>query len=348
MAQKYKTATVFGGTGFVGMQIVRELAAKGVLIKVATRVPERAYFLKPCGNVGQVVPVQCDYNDPKSVAKAVEGSDIVVNCIGVLFEKGGQTFQKAHVDIPSSIAKAAKKAGVKSFVHISALGVDKASSKYAESKLEGEKAVFSNFKNAVILRPSIVFGEDDNFFNMFAGMSKVLPALPLIGGGETKFQPVFVGDVADAVMAAIDSLEARGQVYELGGPEILSFKELFELMFEYTQRVVPLVPLPFALAKVQATFLSLLPKPLLTRDQVESLKTDNVVGDDALTLADLGVNATALDLVLPNYLEYDYVVINTDIEEAIRKAQLILDGERLKRHRTQGISDFVRGLKDGL
>lgn len=307
MAQDYKTATVFGGTGFVGTQIVRELAAKGVLVKVATRVPERAYFLKPCGNVGQVVPVQCMYGDPKSVAKAVEGSDIVVNCIGVLFEKGGQTFQKAHVDIPSSIAKAAKKAGAKSLVHISALGVDQATSKYAESKLEGEKAVFSNFKNAVILRPSIVFGENDNFFNMFAGMSKVLPALPLIGGGETKFQPVFVGDVADAVMAVIESGDAAnvsaGKVYELGGPEVLSFKALFELMFEYTQCRVPLVPLPFGLAKVQATFLSLLPKPLLTRDQVESLKTDNIVGEDALTLLDLGVNATALDSVLPNYLE---------------------------------------------
>lgn len=302
MTRDYKTATIFGGTGFVGRQIVRELAAKGIRIKIATRVPERAYFLKPCGNVGQVVPFACDYSDAKSIAKAIEGSDIVVNCIGILYENGRQKFEAAHVELPIKIAKAVKKTGAANFVHISALGVDQGTSKYAQSKLAGEKGVISAFKDTVILRPSIIFGEDDNFFNMFAGMSKVLPVLPLIGGGETKFQPVFVGDVADAAIAAIDNADAKGEIFELGGPEVLSFKALFEKMFEYTARPVPLVPLPFKLAKLQAMFLSLLPKPLLTRDQVESLKTDNVVGEDALSLKDLGVTPTALDLILPAYL----------------------------------------------
>lgn len=302
MSKHHKTATVFGGTGFVGTQIVRELAARGLRVKVATRVPERAYFLKPCGAVGQIVAVQCNYDDPQSIAAAVAGSDIVVNCIGVLYERGGQTFQKAHVDVPVRIAKAASKAGVERFVHISALGVDAGTSKYAQSKLDGEKGVFANYKNAVILRPSIIFGEDDDFFNKFAAMSKILPVLPLIGGGETKFQPVFVGDVADAVMAAIDQPEAQGKVYALGGPEVLSFKELFERMFAYTKRPVYLMPMSFGLAKFQAVFLSLLPVPLLTRDQVESLKTDNMVPEDLPGLADLGVNATALDVVLPRYL----------------------------------------------
>ncbi|MGH1397678.1 MAG: complex I NDUFA9 subunit family protein [Alphaproteobacteria bacterium] len=302
MTANYKTATIFGGTGFVGKQIVRELAAKGFRVKVATRVPERAYFLKPYGNVGQVVPFQCDYSDPKSITQAIEGSEIVVNCIGILFENARQKFQGVHVDLPVRIAKAASKAGVSSFVHISALGCDTGTSKYAQSKLEGEQGVFSNFKNAVILRPSIIFGEDDNFFNMFAGMSTVLPILPLIGGGTTKFQPVYVGDVADAVIAATNDANTHGKIYALGGPEVMSFKALFEKMFEYTQNPVPLVPVPFGLAKLQAFFLSLLPTPLLTRDQVESLKTDNIVAGDALTLIDLGVNATALDMILPNYL----------------------------------------------
>lgn len=302
MAVQNKVATVFGGTGFVGTQVVRELAARGILVKVATRVPERAYFLKPCGSVGQVVPFSCDYNDPISIAKAIEGSDIVVNCIGILFEKGHQSFQKAHVDIPERIARCCAEAGVKSFVHISALACDLGTSKYAQSKLAGEQAVMGNFPEAAILRPSIIFGEDDDFFNRFACLSKILPVLPLIGGGETKFQPVYVGDVADAVMVAIDNAGARGKIYELGGPGVYTFKALYEKMFEYTKRPVALVSLPFGLAKVQAFFMGVLPKPPLTRDQVESLKTDNVVSDEALTLEDLGISPTGMDVILPTYL----------------------------------------------
>jgi len=302
MARNYKTATVFGGTGFVGTQIVRELAKRDIIVKVATRVPERAYFLKPCGAVGQVVPVQCDYKEMGSVAAAIKGSDYVVNCVGVLFEKGSQTFERAHVDIPEAIAKASAEAGVQSLVHISALAVERGTSQYAKSKVKGEQAVLASFPNASILRPSVVFGEGDEFFNMFAGMAKFLPALPLIGGGETKFQPVYVGDVADAAIAALMDDNAKGKIYELGGPETLSFEGIYKKLFEYTGQSPILFPLPFGAAKVQAFFMGLLPKPPLTRDQVESLKTDNVMNEGALGLKDLGVNPTALDVILPTYL----------------------------------------------
>ena len=302
MVHNYKTATVFGGTGFVGTQIVRELARRDIVVKVATRVPERAYFLKPCGSVGQIVPVACNYSDSKSVAQAIEGSDYVVNCIGVLYEKGSQTFERAHVEIPSIIAKACKKKNVKSFVHISALAVERGHSNYAQSKVAGEKAVKKAFPQATILRPSVIFGEGDEFFNMFAGMAKILPALPLIGGGETKFQPVYVGDVADAAIVALDRADAQGHVYELAGPQTLNFKEIYEKMFEYTRQDRFLIPLPYGLAKVQAFFMGVLPKPPLTRDQIESLKTDNVMNEGALGLSDLGVNPTALDIILPTYL----------------------------------------------
>ncbi|MCB1532271.1 MAG: complex I NDUFA9 subunit family protein [Alphaproteobacteria bacterium] len=308
MTLKNKVATVFGGTGFIGTQVVRELAKRGVTVKVATRVPERAYFLKPAGAVGQVVPFACNYGDDSSLAQAVSGSDYVVNCVGILYERGRmRRFNRIHTDLPEVIAQACKKAGVERFVHISALGCDTGTSKYAKSKLAGEKAVLKAYKTATILRPSVVFGEDDDFFNMFAHMARFVPVLPLIGGGETRFQPVFVGDVADAAMAALErpalgDSNPQGNIYELGGPDVLSFKEIYELLFDYTQRPRPLVKLPFWAAKIEAFFLQFLPKPLLTPDQVESLKTDTVVGKKALTLVDLGVNATALRSILPRYL----------------------------------------------
>jgi len=302
-----KTATVFGGTGFIGTQVVRELAAKGVTVKVSTRVPESAYFLRPCGTVGQIVPFACDYSE-KSIASAVENSDFVVNCIGILYERRKrQTFQRAHIDIPEVIAREAQRAGVKRLVHISALACERGTSKYAQSKRDGEIAVLNQFHDAVILRPSVVFGENDEFFNMFARMVQILPSfipLPLIGGGKTKFQPVFVGDVADSVMAGLYNSETSGQIYELGGPETVDFKGIYQRLFDEIYRTQSLIPVPFCMAKVQAFFMSLLPKPLLTRDQVESLKTDNVMNEKALGLKDLGINPTAMDSVLPTYLEY--------------------------------------------
>ena len=303
MAQTNKIATVFGGTGFVGRQVVRELAKRGITVKIATRVPERAYFLRPCGVVGQIVPFACDYTSADSISRAVAGSDYVVNCIGILFERGKrQTFSKAHIETAGAIAAACTAHRVKRFVQISSLGVDKAGSEYAKSKRAGEALIQSRFPNAVILRPSVIFGEDDSFFNMFARMAKIFPALPLIGGGHTKFQPVYVGDVADAVMAVLEHDDAQGRIFELGGPEVVTFRQIYERLFCYTGTPRPLVNLPFGLAKIQAFFMGVLPHPPLTPDQVESLKTDNVVSPDALTLADLGLTPTPMDLILPTYL----------------------------------------------
>lgn len=306
--KQQEIATVFGGTGFIGRQIVRELAKAGYVVKVATRVPEGAYFLKPYGHVGQIVPFSCDYDEPASIAAAVDQAGIVVNCIGILYEKKRGAFEKAHVRIPEEIARACKKSKVRRFVHISALGADKGTSKYARTKLAGEKAVKKAFKDVTILRPSVVFGPEDSFFNMFAEMSRYMPVLPLIGGGKTKFQPVYVGDVADAMMAAATLPVAGeqnpcGRTYELGGPEIVTFAEIYERLFSYTGRRRCLVSLPFGLAKVQAGFMNLLPHPPLTPDQVESLKTDNIVSPGAAGLDALGITPTSMEMILPDYLE---------------------------------------------
>jgi len=304
MSREQKIATIFGGTGFLGRHVVRRLAKAGYVVKVATRVPERAYFLRPCGTPGQVVPFACDYNDPQALAAAVADADVVVNCIGILYEKKKNVFTRVHTEVPRALAAACASAGVKNFIHVSALGVDKATSRYAASKRDGEKAVRDAFPAAVILRPSVIFGPEDNFFNMFAELSRYSPVLPLIGGGKTKFQPVYVGDVADAVMASIDNVEAAGKVYELGGPDVVSFREIYERLFAATGRRCHLMSLPFGVAKIQATFLQLLPQPLLTRDQVESLKTDNVVSAGTLGLANLGLNSHAMSGILPDYLAY--------------------------------------------
>jgi uncharacterized protein YbjT (DUF2867 family) len=302
-----KTACIFGGTGFIGRQVVRELAQRGVRIKVATRIPECGYFLKPYGSVGQIVPIQCNYNDPASIQQLVRGCDYVVNCIGILYERKKNAFKRVHTDLPANIAKACADEGVERFVHISALGVEEGSSKYAKSKLEGEKAIFANFPAASILRPSVVFGEDDAFFNKFAKLSMVMPFLPLIGGGKTKFQPVFVGDVADAVikaltLPAIGPADPQGKIYELGGPDVATFKDLYGTLFYYIRRKRKLINLSWPVAKIQASFLSLLPNPLLTRDQVESLKTNTVVTGRYYTFANLGINPTSMHTVLPVYL----------------------------------------------
>ncbi len=300
-----KIATVFGGTGFVGRQIVMELARRGYTIKVATRIPESAYFLKPYGAVGQVVPFACDYSDPQSILEAVKGADYVVNCIGILYERRRSKFRKAHVDTPAMIAKACNDGGVSRFVHISALGCDKGTSKYAKSKFEGEQAVLGNFPDATLLRPSIIFGEDDGFFNMFAELSRYLPVLPLIGGGKTKFQPIYVTDVVECVIKALIEPSAKytGKTFELGGVDVIDFKEVYELLFKYTGRKRRLVPLPFFIAKIEATFLGLWPKPVLTRDQVDSLKTDNVVQIGMPNIDDFGITPKTMELILPTYLK---------------------------------------------
>ncbi len=298
-----KTVTVFGGTGFIGRYVVEKLAHAGAYIRVPSRRIDRALFLKPLGDIGQIVPEARDVSDPKDVRAAIQGSDAVVNLVGILYESKRGDFLRLQAELPGHIGVAARDLGLQSVVHVSAIGADPNSSAvYARTKGEGEQALRDAFPEAVILRPSVLFGPEDEFFNRFAAMARLAPALPLVGGGTTKFQPVYVGDVAAAVMAGLSRPEARGKIYELGGPKVASFAELLRYMLSITGQKRFLAPLPFGLAKLQARFLELLPKPMLTRDQVELLKTDNVVGDNALTLNDLGIDPTPMDLIVPQYL----------------------------------------------
>jgi uncharacterized protein YbjT (DUF2867 family) len=303
-----RLVTVFGGSGFIGRHVVRALAKRGWRVRPAVRRPDLAGHLQPMGGVGQIMPVQANLRYPDSVARAVEGADAVVNLVGILYETGRQSFEAVQAEGPRAIARAAARAGVSNLVHMSAIGADAASpALYARSKAAGEAAVLAEVPAGVILRPSIVFGPEDNFFNQFAGLARMLPALPLIGGGATRFQPVFAGDVAEAVAAALDGKAKAGAAYELGGPAVKSFKDILEYILKETGRSRPLVPLPFAVAELQGRLLELLPmKPLLTRDQVRMLKTDNVVSDaakvDGRTLEGLGITPESIEAIVPSYL----------------------------------------------
>lgn len=299
-----KLVTVFGGSGFIGRYVVRNLAQAGWQVRVAVRRPDEALFLKTAGDVGQVTPVAANIRDEKSVAAAVSGADAVINLVGILYEGGRQKFDSVQGAGAKRLAMAARAAGAKRFIQISAIGADPHSnSGYARSKADGEQGVASSFPGATILRPSIVFGPEDDFFNRFAKMAMLSPALPLIGGGHTKFQPVYVGDVAAAVATALDDPTTAGKTYELAGPRIYTFRELLTLMLREIGRSRALIPLPFALATVQAAFLQVLPVPPLTVDQVRMLKRDNVASAQVPGLKDLGLNATAVEVVLPTYLD---------------------------------------------
>jgi uncharacterized protein YbjT (DUF2867 family) len=294
--------TVFGGTGFLGRHTVRALAKAGHRIRVAVRYPNQGFFLPPSGTVGQIAVVRCNIREADDVRAAVQGADAVVNLTGLLYERGEQSFEAVHVDAAGAVAKAAKEAGAKSLVHVSAIGAAKdAAAAYASSKGEGEARVRDVFPGAAIVRPSLVFGPEDAFFNRFAALARVLPALPLIGGGKTKFQPVFVGDVAAAIAKLAADPTLGGRTYELGGPSVYSFKELMETILRETGRNRMLVPVPFALASLKAFFLQFLPGPLLTPDQVTLLKSDNVV-TGADTLATLGIAPTSVEAEVPSYL----------------------------------------------
>ncbi len=303
-----KIIGIFGGTGFLGHNVVQSLAQEGYRIKIITRHPSAAYDLKLYGAVGQITPYFCDYKEAQSIEAAVAGCDYVVNLIGILYQKNKHGFQYAHVDIPKMIATACKIKKVQRFVHISALSCDKGNedqkSTYAKSKFEGEKAVTNAFEKTTILRPSVVFGPDDSFFNMFAKLAMFLPALPLIGGGKTKFQPVYVDDVAKAVRNILTdpTNQFAGQIFELGGPEIVTFKEIYKILLHHTNRDRALIPIPWKIAKIQGAIMGLLPNPPLTLDQVKSLKTDNIIDGDEKTLNDLNIKPTAMDSILPSYL----------------------------------------------
>lgn len=300
--------TVFGGSGFIGTQVVRALAKRGLRVRVAVRQPHIAYNMRLMGDVGQVDVVQANVRNEASVRRALQGAAAAINLVGVLYETGRQKFEAIHVDGARSIAAAAAEMGVARLLHMSALGADPASeSAYARTKAEGEAAVRAAFPGATIFRPSIGFGQGDGFFNKFGEMAAMSPALPLIGGGETRFQPVFVGDTARAFAQAAIDPETVGQTYELGGPNVYNFRELMELVLAETERKRLLLPLPFAVAgmigKLCEPIAFFTPiAPPLTADQVKLLKVDNVVSGQAPGLAELGISATAVEGVLPGYL----------------------------------------------
>ncbi|MDB5561244.1 MAG: 3-beta hydroxysteroid dehydrogenase [Hyphomicrobiales bacterium] len=298
--------TIFGGSGFVGTQIVQLMARKGYRMRVAVRRPDLAGHLRPLGDVGQIVPIQANVRNLESVRRAVQGAGIVINLVGIRFESGRQRFGAVHVAGARYIAEASRAAGVKSLVHMSGLGLSgNKNSSFALSKTAGEAEVLGAFAEAVIIRPSIIFGPGDGFFNLMASLARLSPVLPLIGGN-SRFQPVYVGDVADAFVVAAEGGVPGGRTYELGGPDIETHKQLLQRIVRETGRSNPLLPLPDGLAKLLAVPLSLLPKPLLTPDQVSLLGTDNVVSDAAIaegrTLAAFGVTPTPMDAVLSSYL----------------------------------------------
>ncbi|MGF1609061.1 MAG: complex I NDUFA9 subunit family protein [Kiloniellales bacterium] len=299
-----RLVTIFGGSGFIGRYLVQRLARRGWQIRVAVRHPRQAQFLKPLGDVGQITPVPAALQHEASIAAAVQGADAVVNLVGLLYEKGRQTFEKVHVEGAGLVARAASAAGARDFVQVSAIGASLDSeADYACSKAAGEAAVRETFPDAVVVRPSIVFGPEDGFFNRFAVMARLSPALPLIGGGHTRFQPVYVGDVAEAMAICLERPDCRGQTYELGGPQVYSFKELMELLLAQIRRRRLLLPIPIALAELQAAVLELLPVPPLTRDQVRLLRHDNVVSPGAPGLAELGITPTSVEIIVPTYLD---------------------------------------------
>ncbi|MDE2181862.1 MAG: complex I NDUFA9 subunit family protein [Alphaproteobacteria bacterium] len=300
-------ATVFGASGFLGRHTVRALAKTGWRIKAVCRRPNLANYLTPAGSVGQIELVRGNIHDDEAVAKAVEGADAVLNLTGVLFGHGEQSFEHVHVEAARRIAKAAKSAGA-ALLHVSAIGADiESDSSYAASKARGERAVREEHPDAVIVRPSVMFGPEDKFFNKFAAMARYLPFLPLIGAGHTRLQPAYVADVAGAVQLALADSAAAGKTYELGGPSIYTFKELMEFILHETGRHKLLVPVPFFAASVKAFFLQMpamiLPvTPLLTMDQVRLLRRDNVVSKGALTFNDVGITPHTVEAVVPGYL----------------------------------------------
>jgi len=298
--------TVFGGSGFLGRHVVRALAKRGYRIRVAVRQPELAGHLQPMGRVGQIHAVQANLRYPDSVSAAVRDADAVINLVGILFERGRQRFDAVMATGAQTVAQAAK-AVEAPLVHVSAIGADEASpSRYARAKAQGERLVLGANDAAIIVRPSIVFGPEDDFFNRFGALARISPALPLVGGGQTRMQPVFAGDVGTAIANAVDGDLKSGTIYELGGPEVRTFKELMQFVLAVTQRRRLLVPVPFTPMKLQAMVLQFLPKPPITPDQVELLKRDSVVGDDAKrdgrTLEGIGITPESIAAIVPTYL----------------------------------------------
>lgn len=298
-----RTITIVGGTGFLGRYAVRRLARAGYRLRIIARRPDAALRLKTAGDVGQIVLMQGDITRPESLHGKLENSYAVINLVGILFESGRQKFAPVHTKGAETLAQLAKAARVERFIQVSALGADKASgSQYARSKLLGESAVLQAFPDATLLRPSVMFGPEDNFYNQFARMAVFSPALPLIGGGHTRFQPVYVDDVARAIETCLTRAEVRGHIYELGGPRIYTFREILDYILRVTGRHAKLMTLPYPAASLMGTMGELMPRPPLTRDQVKLLKFDNVVSPNARTFANLGIEPKAAEEIVPGYL----------------------------------------------
>ena len=300
MAEK-KTITVFGGTGFIGRNLIGKIAKKGFKIVVPTRNPYLHGYLKPMGDPGQIEVLKFNPFDFSNLDEFIKSSEIVINCIGVLYEKKNQKFDHIHHLFPKFLSSILDKEITKKFIHISALGVNKNSnSLYIKSKFQGEEAVIDNFKNSIILRPSIVFGTNDSFFNLFNKLINILPIIPL-AGSKTKFQPCYVGDVTDAIIKIIEQVNLNS-IYELGGPKIYTFKELIETLLVSLKKKRLIVELPDFAARVQAKVMQLLPNPLLTEDQLEILKSDNVCSNQYPGFKELGISARTVEIILPNYI----------------------------------------------
>jgi len=298
--------TVYGGSGFLGRHVVRALAKRNYRIRVAVRRPELAGFLQPLGRVGQIHAVQTNLRHAPSVEMAARDAQVLVNLVGILFERGRQRFDAVHAYGAEQVALAANAHGAR-MVHVSAIGADaNSSSVYGRSKANAEHLALAARPSTTIMRPSILFGPEDDFFNRFAALARISPALPLVGGGLTRFQPVFVGDVASAIADAVDGKTRPGTVYELGGPDVRTFRELMQFVLTTIERKRLLVSLPFVMARAQAAFLQYFPKPVLTPDQVELLRSDNVVSQaatsEARTLQGLGIDPSPIEAIVPSYL----------------------------------------------
>lgn len=306
MVYRYRIATVFGGSGFIGRHLIRRLAKTGCIIRVPSRHPGTCTHLRTSGAVGQIVPMAVNIHDENSIAACVQGVDLVINLVGILAPGGkGNSFEAVQAEAAGRIARVSKAAGVARLVHMSALGADAGSaSAYARSKAEGERLVLEAFPEATIFRPSIVFGPEDGFFNRFGRMCQLSPFLPVIGGGTTRMQPVYVGDVAEAIMVSLSTEATKGRIFELGGPRTYSFKELLDITRHETSRPrKPLLNVSWGMASTLGGILEKLPGKPLTRDQVEMLKTDNVVSGRHPGLAELGVQPTTAEVILPTYLD---------------------------------------------
>ena len=300
---KQKIATIFGASGFIGRHLIRRLTKKDFQIIAATRSPYLHGYLKPLGNPGQIDLEKVNLFDEERLRTLIKSSDVVINLVGILYETKKQKFEDIHAKFTDLLSKLCSELNIKKLVHISALGINETvSSQYMQSKLKGEKNIINNFDRSVILRPSFIFGPEDRFFNQFASLAEFFPVLPLIGGGLTYFQPIYVEDIAKSIVVVSEKEEINNSIYELGGPQTFTFKELMKILLKQIKKKRFLVPIPYSFAKFQAKILQLLPKPPLTTDQVEMLKYDNIVTNNYPKIKDLKINPKTIESVLPNYI----------------------------------------------